>query len=610
MGNSPSALWSDVPPFGTLRACVGTGSDPVNERVHWRSDVEGLRNLWQGTLVRTQPKPLDGGYEEALQPEPPARPDPRERSRAAKLRLRQVPQVRQSPEGALALARAALAGIEASRSRIDDLNVYPVPDGDTGTNMAETVAAAVRALERDGDADVARAVLMGARGNSGVILSQLVRGAVEALADVGSVDTPAVAAALRRASETADAAVREPQEGTILTVARALAERAEALAATDTPLAEALAELVTAGDAALARTREQLDVLREAGVVDAGAAGLVELIRGITAHVRDEPLPEPSEAPEALPLDAVHRELSRYRYCTTFFVEGKGVDPTRLESGLAALGDSLLVVGAPGAVKAHVHTDEPGRALSLATAVGTLAEIEITNMHEQTADRTERLATPAATSGVVAVTCGEGNRRLFESLGATCVEAGGAMSPSVSELTAAIAALPADEIVLLPNSPNAIPVVREAAQQSAKPTEVVPTRTLQAGLGALVAYEPARPAADNAADMTEAAEGVRSGAVVRARESGTLGGLEVEQGHFLGLVEGEPVTSGPVLEPVAREVVERLIGEASEVLTVLRGEGADSTSDLVAALRDAHPELEIEVHEGGQPANPLLFAVE
>jgi DAK2 domain fusion protein YloV len=520
-----------------------------------------------------------------------------------------VPQVRQGSEGPLALARAALAGIEASRSRIDDLNVYPVPDGDTGTNMAETVRAAVSALERDESADVARAVLMGAKGNSGVILSQLVRGAVEALADARPIDTPAVAVALRRASETADAAVRDPKEGTILTVARALADKAEALAAHGTPLNDALAELVTAGDAALARTREQLDVLREAGVVDAGAAGLVEMLRGLAAHVRGEPLPEPAAAPAELPLDAIHRELSRYRYCTTFFVEGERVDPDRLEAELSALGDSLLVVGSPGAVKAHVHTDDPGRALSIATAVGTLAEIEVNNMHEQTIARTERLTT-ATTSGVVAVTSGEGNRRLFESLGATCVEGGRSMSPTPSDLNNALNEHPADEVILLPNSPNAIAAVNDAARDTTKPTRVVPTRTLQTGLGALVAFEPSRTAADNAAEMTEAAEGVRSGAVTRVRESGTIGGLEVEQGHFLGLVEGEPVTSGPVLEPVAREVVERLIGEASEVLTVLLGEGADSATTLVTAVRDAHPELEVEVHEGGQTVEPLLFAVE
>ena len=518
-------------------------------------------------------------------------------------------QVRQGSEGPLALARAALAGIEASRSRIDDLNVYPVPDGDTGTNMAETVQTAVRALERDEDADVARAVLMGARGNSGVILSQLVRGAVEALAERDAIDTPALAAALRRGSEAADAAVREPQEGTILTVARALAERGEALAADNTPLDEALAELLAAADAALARTQQQLDVLREAGVVDAGAAGLVEIVRGIAAHVRGEPLPEPAAAAEELPLDAIHRELSRFRYCTTFFVEGEAVDPDRLEAALSPLGDSLLVVGSPGAVKAHVHTDEPGRALSIATALGTLAEIEINNMHQQTAARTERL-TSSDTSAVVAVTTGAGNRRLFESLGAACVDGGRAMSPPTTDLTKAIDALTADHVILLSNSPDAVTAAEEAARASTKNVRVVPTRTLQAGLGALVAFEPSRPAEENAKEMTEAAEGVRSGAVARARESGTIGGLEVEQGHFLGLVEGEPLTSGPVLEPVAREVVERLIGEASEVLTVLLGEGTDSASALVAALRDAHPELEIEVHEGGQALNPLLFAVE
>jgi DAK2 domain fusion protein YloV len=524
--------------------------------------------------------------------------------------VRAVSQIRQGREGPLALARAALAGIEASRSRVDDLNVYPVPDGDTGTNMAETVRAAVTALERDPNADVARAVLMGARGNSGVILSQLVRGAVEALADAGGVDARVLAAALRRASETADTAVRSPQEGTILTVARAVAERAAALAANESSLEDALTELVAAGETALARTPEQLDILREAGVVDAGAAGFVEILRGIAAHVRGEPLPEVEEVAAGLPLEAVHQELSRYRYCTTFFVEGEQVDPDRLEADLSALGDSLLVVGSRGAVKAHVHTDDPGRALSLATAVGVLAEIDIKNMHAQTVARTERLTPEAAVSGLVAVSLGEGNRRLFESLGAVCVDGGRSMSPTTADLAAAIDAHPAADILVLPNDRNAFAAAEEAARSSPKRIRVVATRTLQAGLGAAVAFEGSRSAEQNAAEMDRAAAAVRSGAVTRAHDSATIGGLEVEQGQFLGLVDGEPVTSGPVLEPVAREVVERLLGEASDVLTVLLGEGVDSADELVAAVRDAHPELEIEVHEGGQPRHPLLFAVE
>ena len=514
------------------------------------------------------------------------------------------------PGEPLALARAALAALEVSRKRIDDLNVYPVPDGDTGTNMVETVRAAVAALERDEGADVARALLMGARGNSGVILSQIARGALEGVGDAGRVDVRVLAAAFRAGSDAGYASVREPVEGTILTLARALAERAEGLAAAETELEPALAELVEHGAQALARTREQLDVLREAGVVDAGAAGLLELVRGIAAHVGGQPLPEPVESAGPLPLEAVHRELSRYRYCTSFFVEGDEVDPERLERELGELGDSLLVVGARGAVKVHVHTDEPGRALSLATALGSLAEVDIMNMHAQTVARTERLAGEIARTAAVAVCLGAGNRRLFESLGAVCLEGGQTMNPSTADLVAAIEAAGAEEAILLPNNENVILAAEQAAQAVESAVRVVATRSLQAGLGALVPFDPARSAEENALAMEEAAASVRSGSVARASRSATIGPLAVEQGEFLGLVDGEPVTSGASLGAVAREVVERLLGDGSAVLTVLVGEGAGDPADLVEEVRSAHPELEIEVHEGGQPHYPLLFAVE
>ena len=519
-----------------------------------------------------------------------------------------MPEVGQDPKGALGLARAALAALEASRQRIDDLNVYPVPDGDTGTNMTETARTVVAALER-GETDVVRASLMGARGNSGVILSQLVRGAVDALPD-GQIDTPAIAAALRGASDAAYAGVRNPQEGTMLTVARALAEKAEELAAAEGVPAEALAELVTHGEAALARTQEQFEVLRRAGVVDAGAAGVVEILRGISAQVRGEPLPEATSTGGALPLDAVHQELSRSRYCTSFFVEGEAVEPEALEADLGALGDSLLVVGAPGAVKVHVHTDEPGRALALATAVGVLEEIDIKNMHVQTAERTARLERELGTTGAVAVCLGAGNRRLLESLGAVCVEGGETMNPSTADIAAAVESLAEDKVVVLPNSKNVVMAAEQAAQAVEKDVRVVPTHTIQAGLGALVAYDPQKPLDENADAMAEAARAVRSGAVARASRSATIGALEVEQGQFLGLVDGVPVTAGPALDPVARAVVERLLGEASEVLTILLGDDVEGTDSLVEEIRTAHPELEVEVHEGGQPHYPLLFGVE
>ena len=503
-----------------------------------------------------------------------------------------------------------MAALEASRARIDDLNVYPVPDGDTGTNMTETVRAVVTALERDADADIVRAALMGARGNSGVILSQLVRGAVEALGDEGAIDAAAVARALRGASDGGYAAVRNPQEGTMLTVARELAEKAEALVASDPPVAEALGELVAHGERALAATPDQLDILRQAGVVDAGGAGVLEVLRGIAAHVRGEPLPELEAVSGGIPLEAVHQELSRYRYCTSFFVEGETVDPEELERELTKLGDSLLVVGGPGAVKVHVHTDEPGAALALATERGVIEEVDIKNMHVQTVDRTERLEREAGVTGAVAVVLGAGNRRLFESLGASTVEGGETMNPSTADLLAAVEALPEQGVVLLPNSKNVVLAAEQAAEQSGKDVRVIPTRNLQAGLGALVAFDAGRALEENVADMEEAAAVVRAGSVARASRSAKFGDVDVAEGEFLGLVDGEPVASGEILEPVATDVVARLVGDGADVLTVLVGDGAGVSDEVVDAIRAAHPRLEVEVHEGGQPHYPLLFAVE
>jgi len=534
-----------------------------------------------------------------------------------------MPEGREGPEGPLGAARdivrAALASLEANRERIDNLNVYPVPDGDTGTNMTLTVRAVREALDSANaptPAQVAsvvtRACLMGARGNSGVILSQIVRGALEALADKSVVDVPSLAAAFRRASDAGYESVREPQEGTILTVARALAERAEELAP-NLSLGDGIAEVVRAGEAALARTQEQLPMLREAGVVDAGAAGLLELVRGIGAYVRGEPLPEAPAEAERLPLEAIHRELSRFRYCTSFFVEGEDADPEELEREFGQFGDSLLVVGSRGAVKVHFHTDEPGRALSLATAVGVVEEVDIKNMHAQTAERTERLlaATTSTACDVVAVCAGAGNARLFESLGVARIVAGGqSMNPPTADIVAAIEAAPAEDVIVLPNNKNVVFAAEQAITATQKRGVLVPTVSIQAGLSAMVAFDPARTAEENASEMGSAAAAVRTGAVTRASRTTVLGGLEIEEGQFLGLVDGDPVTSGPVLDVVAREVVERLLVDNSDVLTILLGEATDDVNRLREEIETAHPELELDVQEGGQPHYPLLFSVE
>ena len=526
---------------------------------------------------------------------------------------------------------AALASLEASRRRIDDLNVYPVPDGDTGTNLTMTVRALAEAVDDTSAAsrsslarDVARGALMGARGNSGVILSQIVRGAADVLgeATTPAIDSAETARALRGATDAAYRAVRRPVEGTMLSVIRELAEEAEARAPERPPLGDLLVELVRRGEIAVARTPEALQVLREAGVVDAGGAGLLELVRGVAAVVSGQPLPEPQTADEPLAVEAIHQELSRYRYCTVFLIEGEELDRDALEERLDRLGDSLLVVGDERAIKVHVHTDDPGAALSLGTLAGTIDRIEIANMHEQTQQREERLLgtvpdRPAerATTGVVAVVAGAGNRRLFESLAENVgpveiVEGGQTMNPSTADLLAAVNALDADAAVILPNNANVLLAAEHAAAHADRPVEVVATDSIPAGLAAMVAFDGSRPAAENAEEMREAAAAVATGEVTIASRDVQLDGLAVRKGEWLGLAEGRPVAGGESFDEVAQAVIDRLLTEQRELLTVLVGRDRPQLDSLLERVAAAHPEVEVDVQEGGQPHYHLLVSAE
>ena len=517
------------------------------------------------------------------------------------------------------LVDAASASLDASRARIDDLNVYPVPDGDTGTNMSLTMRALVEALADAADAPrpalahtVTRAALMGARGNSGVILSQIVRGAAEVLGEAESVDSRVVAEALRAASDAAYRGVRQPVEGTILTVVREMAEEAEARAEPAPDVDALLRAVLARGEAALARTPELLDVLRDAGVVDAGGAGLVEMARGIVAAVTGEELALPDAAPE-LGLEAIHLELSEFRYCTAFLVEGSGLDAGSLEGELEALGDSLLVVGDESALKIHVHTDDPGAALSLGTARGAIAGVEIADMHIQTAQREERLtaASSDAVSDVVAVVAGGGNRRLYESLGvARIVEGGQSMNPSTADILEAIEASTAPEVVVLPNNGNVIMSAEQAVALAAKPAAIVPTRSIQAGLSALLAYDPNAAAEENAEAMREAIDAVATAAVTTASRDVKLNGLEIREGQYLGLVEDEPLVGGESFDEVAEAVIEALLSSPHDTMTVLTGADAPEIGDLVDEVSTRHPEVEVDVQAGGQPHYHLLIAAE
>jgi DAK2 domain fusion protein YloV len=526
---------------------------------------------------------------------------------------------------------AALASLEASRRRIDDLNVYPVPDGDTGTNLTMTVRSVAEAVEETSAAsrdslarDVARGALMGARGNSGVILSQIVRGAADVLGDTNgsAIDAATAARALRGASDAAYRAIRRPVEGTMLSVIRELAEEAEARAPEGLAIGQLLVDLVRRGEDAVARTPEQLQVLRDAGVVDAGGAGLVELVRGIAAAVSGQAVPEPPPAEEHPGVRAIHQELSEYRYCTTFLIEGEGLDREALADELERLGDSLLVVGDEKAIKIHVHTDDPGKALSCGTAVGTIDRVEIANMHEQTLQREERLLsavpdppTQRAETGVVAVVAGDGNRKLFESLAGEMgplriVEGGQTMNPSTADLLRAVQSLDADEAIILPNNSNVLLAAEHAAANADKPVEVVGADSIPAGLAAMVAFDGSRSAAENAAEMREAIAAVATGEVTIASRDVQMNGLAIHEGDWLGLVDGQPIAGGGSFEDVASAVIDRLLDRPRDMLTLLVGAEQPELELLLERVEGSHPELEIDVQQGGQPHYHLLLSAE
>jgi hypothetical protein len=434
------------------------------------------------------------------------------------------------------------------------------------------------------------------------------------------VNTPRLRRAFRGASDAAYRAVKRPVEGTMLTVIREMAEEAERKENRRVSPSDLLAAVLARGEDALSRTPEMLDVLRDAGVVDAGGAGLVEITRGLALSMAGMPLPEAPVEVEALGLDAIHQELSTYRYCTVFVVEGNGLDLAALETQLEQIGDSLLVVGDSSALKVHVHTDEPGVALSYATALGVVEGVEIANMHAQAAQREERLlegsaaALPALATletGLVAVCPGQGNRRLFESLGATrVIEGGQTMNPSTAEIVEAIEATPADDVLVLPNNSNVVLTAEQAAELSSKAVRVIPSRSVQAGLAAMGRYVPTNSPDENEEDMLDALASVATGEVTVASRDAELDGLKIAKGAYLGLVGDTAVASGEDIADVVRAVVERVLDGDRGWLGILTGEGAPPVEDLLAEVGRAHPGVDVEVHEGGQPHYPLLVVAE
>jgi DAK2 domain fusion protein YloV len=537
-----------------------------------------------------------------------------------------------------AVVEAGLAQLEARRVEVNDLNVFPVADGDTGDNMVLTLRAVLQELDRltsatEGRtideigrdeivASVARAALLGARGNSGVILSQLIRGAAEELASRPGelVDPVLIGAAMARAADQAYGSVREPAEGTILTVVREMAGRVASeiahmpdgrlgpdatVAEQNAMIAEIVERALEAGQESVRRGPDLLPVLRDAGVVDAGGYGLTVLLAGMIGALRGTEPPVVGHHAAARVTHPQHVS-STYRYCTNFAVTGSLLEPRRFILGLEQFGDSVLVVGDSTTLKVHVHTDDPDAATALFADFGTVSHLDVADMREQIRRRDERLVESAsvALSGALAVISGDGMRDLFESLGVRVLDGGPTLNPSTYDLLAAIHAIPAEGVVVLPNSANVVMAAERAAELSDKTVFVVPSRSQQAGLACAVSLDPSRDAGLNAVAMASTLERVRTGAVAPAARDDASG--RFRQGDAIGFVDEEIVLWGGPRETL-RGVLEQL-ATGAELITCLRGVDAPLDDEAVQALGAG--EVEFELSNGGQQSYWWLLSAE
>ena len=535
---------------------------------------------------------------------------------------------------------AATKLFERHVEAINALNVFPVPDGDTGINMFLTLREMARQAEEVRSASagevasaMARGALMEARGNSGVILCQIFKGIAEALEgkpDFGPIE---LASAFQRGREQAYTAVAEPVEGTLLTVIRQVAKTAQESAEAGAPfpaLCEAVCE--SARDT-VALTPTMLPVLREAGVVDAGGQGLYVILEGIRSYLNGhdaESIDVSTPAPVGVASSegAVSREFLqstdelRYGYCTQFLISGRDMDPTNVREAMTILGQSTVVVGDESMVKVHLHTDDPGPVLSHAVSLGTLSQVSIQNMDEQHREysdtRRQETAAPATESAtasiaVVAVALGRGLEDLFSELGAAKVLAGGdTMNPSVQEILDAVQSVPSENVLFLPNNRNIIPAAKQAADASAKCVALVPTTSIPQGIAAMLEFNPAMDLDENASNMERRLSSVRTGEICSAVRPVSLGGVSVAEGQLIGMLDKKLVVAGDDPTDVLVSLLREVDVTDGELVTIFWGERLTQYDALAAQQRvsDAFPAAEVEVVAGGQPHYQYIVSVE
>jgi fatty acid kinase len=519
---------------------------------------------------------------------------------------------------------AAHAALKAQVARINALNVYPVPDGDTGTNMLLTLESILmetsdKTYETPEAASKAgaRAALMGARGNSGVILSQMIWGACEVLAERTSLTSETFAAALEGARERAYASVARPVEGTMLTVMKDAAQAARAALDTNPDLPAVVRAADEEAHASVRRTPELLGVLHDAGVVDAGGLGVAVILDGIYACVTGQEIEEPAEEEGGTPdLDAIHALEEAWGYCTEFVVTGFSGDAREFEDHITSSGKSALVVADEDLVKVHVHTQDPGAALSYAGSFGRLAGVKIDDMEVQVRLRAdgsegEWAEKPPRELGVVVASRGDGNRKLFEQMGAVVIEGGQGTNPSAADFARAIEETGASSVVLLPNNKNIVPTAEQVHELVEAEVHVVPTTNIAAGLATMVGFDVEGEPERVVEEMREIAGALRGAEITRSVRDARVGNREVPEGAYMGILDGELFAVQDSIEEASLRLAEKMLEEA-DVLTLLRGEqlGEEMLQRIVDGIRGLDEAAEVEVRDGGQPLYPLQMVAE
>lgn len=535
--------------------------------------------------------------------------------------------------------------LSTNAKAVDALNVFPVPDGDTGTNMNLSMTSGAKEVKNNTQAHIgkvgqalSKGLLMGARGNSGVILSQLFRGFSKAIEQKETITARDFSHALEAGVETAYKAVMKPVEGTILTVAKDAAKKAVETAKTETDLIKVMEAVVKEAKASLARTPDLLPVLKEVGVVDSGGQGLVYVYEGFLAELKGEKLsdtpvePSMNELVELEHHKSVQSHIStediEFGYCTEFMVRFEEdkvkahpfkEDQFRLD--LSRHGDSLLVIADDEIVKVHVHAEHPGEVLSYAQRYGNLINIKIENMREQHSNIVGNQTSPAKPEakkekidfGIVTVAMGSGISELFRSIGAHAViEGGQTMNPSTEDIVKAIQEVNAKQVIILPNNKNIVLAAEQAAEVVDIPVEVVKTKTVPQGLSALLAFNPTVSLEENKINMEEATEHVKTGQVTHSVRDTVIDGLELKTGDFMGIADGSIKVKSSEKQEAAIQLLKEMMDEDSEILTILVGEEAtDEEVDQVVQFAEEHFEdVEIEVHQGNQPLYPFIFSIE